>query len=373
MKKTHFTPTLKFLLSAVLCSALVSCSQNTPDVQVIPENQENQDTQDTQDTQENPDISANQTPPQTANSEEPPFVRGEISLHLALLSAPTGMGAVQLIEDNLQETTRNPYNITLLSQQSSVIELLLKGTVDMATLSPSDAATLYHQSNDLTVLAVNSLGGFLLLEKSTQTIQRIEDLSGKTIWLWEENKLSGTLLEKLLTTVGFTPEDVDIQWLSHQEIAENLRTEESGFALLPVLEASLLLSQNESLTQRFALGEEWTRLLGSSLPTGCVVVRNDFLASYPQLVDDFLLDYQKSISTLKEKDNQDETAQFLVNSGISSSYEVAQTALPNADLVFITGDDMKSLLQNFYLLLFQTDPDALGGGLPYDDFYYGAS
>ena len=32
---------------------------------------------------------------------------------------------------------------------------------------------------------------------------------------------------------------------------------------------------------------------------------------------------------------------------------------------------MKSVLEDYYTILFQAEPKSIGGGLPYDDFYYG--
>ncbi len=32
---------------------------------------------------------------------------------------------------------------------------------------------------------------------------------------------------------------------------------------------------------------------------------------------------------------------------------------------------MKEALETYFTVLFQANPDSIGGGLPYDDFYYG--
>ena len=38
---------------------------------------------------------------------------------------------------------------------------------------------------------------------------------------------------------------------------------------------------------------------------------------------------------------------------------------------FLTGQEMHSVLESYYTVLFQAAPDSIGGGLPYDSFYYG--
>lgn len=353
-----FSP-IPLLLSGLLLSSFVACSRETPSSSTPETPSQSQTTPDPFD----------EVSPTTNNQTAS---QGTIPVNLALLTQPTGMGAAQLMENNHAENTLNNYDITLLSSQDQVISMLENGSCDIASLSPSMAAKVYNQGTDITVLAVNSLGGLLLLEKATDSITKVEDLRGETIWATGENDDAEYILQKLLQSVGMElGTDVFIQWMTASEVSQKLRNEERGLALLPVLEASIELSQNEAVTQVFQCSTEWSRLVSSSLPMGCFVVRNEFLEEYPQTVEQFLADYQESHLVMSEEDSYEETAQFLLNSGITSNLEVAMTALPKADFVFYTQSSMKSLLQSYYLVLFQTNPDALGGGgLPYDDFYY---
>ena len=50
---------------------------------------------------------------------------------------------------------------------------------------------------------------------------------------------------------------------------------------------------------------------------------------------------------------------------------MAQAAIPQCNLTFVTGEEMKNLLEQYYSVLFQANPDSIGGSLPYDSFYYG--
>ena len=51
---------------------------------------------------------------------------------------------------------------------------------------------------------------------------------------------------------------------------------------------------------------------------------------------------------------------------------LAQKALPQCNIVFETGAEMKTDLVNYFDVLFAADPASVGGALPGDDFYYGA-
>ena len=48
----------------------------------------------------------------------------------------------------------------------------------------------------------------------------------------------------------------------------------------------------------------------------------------------------------------------------------AQKALPNCNIVFETGDEMKTDLETYFNVLYAADPTSVGGQLPADDFYY---
>ena len=51
---------------------------------------------------------------------------------------------------------------------------------------------------------------------------------------------------------------------------------------------------------------------------------------------------------------------------------VAQKAIPQCNIVCLTGDAMKQALSGCLSVIFDQNPKAVGGALPGDDFYYGA-
>ena len=70
--------------------------------------------------------------------------------------------------------------------------------------------------------------------------------------------------------------------------------------------------------------------------------------------------------------NLDQAAALVAQYGITPSEAVAAAAIPQCNLTFLTGREMREVLESYYTVLFQAAPDSIGGGLPYDSFYYGA-
>ena len=69
--------------------------------------------------------------------------------------------------------------------------------------------------------------------------------------------------------------------------------------------------------------------------------------------------------------NIDDAAALIVEAGILPSEAIAKKAIPNCNIVFITGADMKSAVNNMLTVLFDSNAKSVGGALPEDDFYYG--
>ena len=56
----------------------------------------------------------------------------------------------------------------------------------------------------------------------------------------------------------------------------------------------------------------------------------------------------------------------------ASMSAVAQKAIPECNIVFIEGAEMKTIAEGFLQVLYDADPAAVGGAVPAADFYYNA-
>ena len=66
----------------------------------------------------------------------------------------------------------------------------------------------------------------------------------------------------------------------------------------------------------------------------------------------------------------DETAQLCEKYGIIPKAAVAKKAIPNCNIFFASGVDMKNYTDNFFKVLYSYNPASVGGKLPDDDIYY---
>ncbi len=292
---------------------------------------------------------------------------------LMVLSGPTGVGAAKLVSDAQQAGQSVLSSFDVVTDNQEISSALVNGDADIAAIATNAAANLYAKTDGgIQVLAVNTLGVLYILEKG-DSVQSMADLAGKTLYA-PSNTRGGNpehILNYLLEQSGVAPSDVDIQWLTPQEITAKLTSSDAGICMLPVPAATALMVQDGEVRQALSLSEEWEALGEGTLPMGCIVARSQYIAEHPQAVETFLNAYSQSIDYMSNPDNLNEAAELVAQLGITPNAKVAVGAIPQCNLTFLTGRDMQTVLEDYYTILFQAAPESIGGSLPYDNFYYG--
>lgn len=304
--------------------------------------------------------------------------------NLMVLSGPTGVGAAKLMADQeyARENGSTPdggqwilNSAQVVSDNTEVAAALTNGDADIAAIATNAAANLYAKTDGgIQVLAVNTLGVLYILEKGN-TVQTMADLAGKTLYC-PSNTRGGNpehILNHLLEKNGVSPSDVDIQWLTPQEITAKLTSSDAGICMLPVPAATALMVQDSGVRQALSLSEEWENLGEGPLPMGCLVARTAYIEENPEGVEAFLKAYEASINYMSDPANLEEAAQLVAQYEITPSAKVAEAAIPQCNLTYVTGREMRTMLEDYYSVLFQAAPDSIGGELPYDSFYYGVA
>ena len=292
------------------------------------------------------------------------------------LSGPTGVGAAYLMKYYSAETSPADcpvaLNSTVAADNKEVTDALVNGTADIAAVATNVAANLAAKTDGgIQVLAVNTLGVLYILEKGDSG-QSMADLAGKTVYATGQGANPEYVLNYLLTQNGVDPSQVDIQWMTAQEVTAQMASGDSAICMLPVPAATALMMKDQGVRQALSLSDEWDKLGQGSLAMGCVVGRTQFIEEHPETVDAFLDLYGDSITFMSDEHGVAGAAALVGELGITANEQIAQKAIPQCNLTFLTGADMKATLEEYYQVLFQADPASIGGSMPYDAFYYGA-
>ena len=153
------------------------------------------------------------------------------------------------------------------------------------------------------------------------------------------------------------------------EALAQLQAGAGTIAMLPQPFVTSALSQVEGLRVALDMNTEWEAVAGSKLVTGVLVARTDAIEANPEAFSAFLTAYETS--TELANSDLEGTAALCEEYGIVAKAALAQKALPECNIVFETGSEMKTDLATYFQVLYDADPASVGGAMPDDAFYYG--
>ena len=312
------------------------------------------------------------------DQEEETPAEDPVTVRVAALKGPTAMGMVKLMSDSDaaaesgEETTGNTYDFTLAASADEVSPKLMQGELDIACVPANLASVLYNRTDGgIVTLAVNTLGVLYIVENGN-SVQSMADLAGRTIAASGKGSTPEYALRYLLSENGIDPDTgVTIDWKSeHSECVAALASGAATIAMLPQPFVTVAQTQLPDLRVALDLTEEWDALdNGSALLTGVVVARADFVKEHPAAVSNFLEQYSASVDWVNA--NTAEAAELIGGYDIVDA-TVAEKALPYCNIVCVTGTEMMDMLSGYLSVLWEQDAESVGGGMPNDDFYYGA-
>ena len=259
---------------------------------------------------------------EAASSEEAKELSTTDALRIAGLKGPTTMGLVNLLSMEEDGTAAMDYDLQLYGAADEIVPLLMKGELDMAAIPANLAATLYQKTNGgIQAVAVNTLGVLYVVEKGGDTVQSMADLKGRTILSTGKGTTPEYVLRYLLNANGIDPDkDVTIEYYSEAtEVTAQMANTDNAIAVLPQPYVTAAGLQDDTL--RVALNL---------------------------------------------------TAALCEEQGVVAKAAIAKKALPNCNIVCLTGDELKADASAYLQVLYDADPAAVGGALPGDDFYWTA-
>ena len=294
-----------------------------------------------------------------------------VTAKVAALKGPTSMGMVKMMADQKDAKEKN-YEFTIGSSPDEIAPKFLKGEFDIVALPSNLASILYNKSQGkLQVLAINTLGILYLMENG-DTVKSVGDLKGRTIYSSGKGAVPEYAFNYILKANGLNPDtDLRIEYKSeHTEALAALLNDKSSLAVLPQPFATVASLKNKGLRPALDLTKEWDKAsknAKSTMITGVVVVNKDFAAKYPEKIKKFMADYKASIDYTNT--NVDDAAKLIEENNIVPA-AVAKKAIPQCNITYIDGSDMKDKLSGYLQVLFEANPKSIGGKIPADDFYY---
>lgn len=297
-----------------------------------------------------------------------PEIDGNLQINVAVLSGSTGYGMSKLMSDAGEKKTALNYAVNVESSPKVVQDSLVAGQLDLAALPTNKAAMIWNATGGkIKVAAVNTLGVMYLVTSDGTAISAFDDLRGKTVGIPEEpSYILTALCEKNGLKVG---DDVTVEtYATPADLLQSVIKGDVPCAVLPEPLLSTAMSKKDNIKISMNLTEQWESAFpGGRLMQGCVVVRTEWADAHPAELAKFLEEYKASIEYVAAHPGE---AGTLIEEYFGTEAAVAAKAIPNCNLCYIDGDEMKSGLSGLYDVLKDIPAAGIGQKVPDDSFYY---
>lgn len=321
------------------------------------------------------------TAPETSNGNDTTAYSGE-KINVAAIKGPTAMGMIDLFDKN------GKYNTQLVSDPAQIASMLTTGDADIAACPLNVAANLYNKTNGkIKILGINTLGVLYVVTNGIE-INKLSDLSGKTVVMAGQGTTAQYITNYILEKNNLN-ESVKIEYLSeHSEVMTKLVSGQAQIAVLPEPFVSVATAKNAAVKSAISLTDEWNNVNSETeLAMGCVVVSTEFAEKNKDAVDAFISDVKKSAEGVNV--NAYQSVLKMIENGIidkavlntTETNEKKAQALKEAhaaetvsrsNIVFIDGQELKTIADENFKILFESDAKSIGGKLPDSAIYYEA-
>lgn len=288
-------------------------------------------------------------------------------VRVAALKGPTGMAIAHMMKEN-----DGAYDFIIETQPANVNALIISGQADIAAVPINAGAVLYNKTEGgVKALSLITRGMLYVLEKG-EGIQSVSDLAGKTVVTAGQGATPEYVMNYILAannveaTLDFKAE--------HAEVVAQAIAGNADIVLLPEPQVTNLLMKDAGyrkaldITELFSDAAKKNGEENAQLSMSVVIVRREFLEQRPEAVQKFMEDLNASIAFANE--NVPEAAREIAELEIIPSAAVAEKALPSCTLVFVSGEDMQRQAGPLYDILFAANPQAVGGSVPGDEYYF---
>ena len=294
-------------------------------------------------------------------------------VNVGLIMGPPSMGMGWFINEAKEGNTYNNLNFEVGGvDYTALASKFNTGDYDIIHCPSNVGAILYNNEDlkeDAVVIDIGNLG-LLYVMTTDPSVKSMQDLQGRNVYSIGEGGPPEYTMGYLLEQEGL--DNVNMSFKSTPfEVLNLLQDEENSIALLPqpFVEVAKLLVPG--IYTPIDITEEWISLnleSGAESVTTITIVRKSFLEEHEEAVVEYLNMCKKSVDYCLE--NPKEAADWTDEFETFLNGEVAEAAVPYVNMCAITGQEMKDKLSGFLQIMYDYNPDAVGGAMPGDDFYY---
>ncbi|WP_326910772.1 ABC transporter substrate-binding protein [Sedimentibacter sp. MB31-C6] len=292
-----------------------------------------------------------------------------VNITIAGLKGPTSIGMIKMIDEKALNSSE--YNVEYIAESApdALNGKIINGDIQISSLPINAASVLYNKTNGgIQIMALNTIGNLYIV--GSDEISSINDLEEKTLGMSAKGSTPDFAMNYILKQNSLK-DKVELDYsLDHPTLAQTVIAEDTKVALLPQPFATQAVMKNDNVKILLDLNEEWKNATNgeSELFTGCIVVNTEFAKNNKEFVNDFLKQYESSVNWVIE--NPVDASVLVEKHEIMPNAALVEKAIPYCGITYQPAIGVKENINNFYKILFDSNPASVGGNLPDEEFYY---
>lgn len=282
---------------------------------------------------------------------------------------------IYMKEAGLLDAVAKDVKLIIWNNPDQLRSLIAGEQVDFSAVPSHVAANFYNKGVNLKLMNI-STWGLLWLISADPEVKQLSDLKGQTLALTFKRDMPDLVFTSLAQARGLDPEtDVQLKYLPNfKAVGQDLLSGRTKHALLPEPLASIAVIKSargnfSKLYRAMDIQEEWGKVHQTiqGMPEAGICAMPGILKQ-PKVAAAFQNAYQTAINFCR---NHPAKAARIVASYLKKPNPLPiASALKNARLEFVTAQDARPELEQFYGIIMKMNPGKTGGKLPGDGFYW---
>ena len=290
------------------------------------------------------------------------------------VAAPAGATAVSISKAMKDTTELNGTTIQyeVVPTTDLIVARITSKEADFAVVPVNLAAQLYQKNVPYKLASVITWGNLYIA--SSENIEGWEALKGQDVYLMGKGLVPDIVLRTLLKANGLDPdEDVNLVYLSGAtELAPNFLNGNAKISMLPEPVLTTVKAKKPDTNVFLYLQEEWNKAFGSlqGYPQAGILVKEDLINSDPGLVKDYLKVLAAGMDWINE--NPAEAGAIAEELELGLAADIVEKSMPGNNIRHEYAADVKEELNRLFEIMYDFNPDTIGGKIPDDELYYAA-
>jgi len=287
--------------------------------------------------------------------------------------APSGATAVS-ISKAMKDTTEidgTKVEYEVVPTTDLIVARLTSKEADFAVVPINLAAQLYRKNVPYKLVSVVTWGNLFIA--SSENIKGWESLKGQDVYLMGKGLVPDIVFRALLKENGLDPDkDVNLIYLSGAtELAPNFLNGTAKISMLPEPVLSTVKTKKPDTNVFLDLQEEWKKAFGlerSGYPQAGIVVKEELINNDPQLVKNYISVLADGMKWINE--NPGEAGRIAEELELGLTADIVEKSMPGNNIRHEYVKDVRKELDQIFEIMYEFNPETVGGELPDDGLYY---